>query len=172
MTERVTVTTPRGCAGRVPRRRPPGAWTGPGTGRARSLIRAQARLALGTCAVVALVTGGLPVLFACDTGLSRIRLLGVRLPWLILCAAVPLLWVAVARRHVRLAERADREFTARDIAARGVADDGLAGHGRTVRGPAPAGFPEPGPPARGYAGQGPSGRGFAEQGPADTARSG
>lgn len=109
MSERVTVTSPRTRAW-APLRRYTGARTGAGTEPVRALMRAQARIALATCAIVALVTGGLPVLFACDPGLSRVRLLGVRLPWLILCVVVPLVWIAVARRHVRLAERAEQEF--------------------------------------------------------------
>ena len=77
----------------------------------RALIRAQARLALGTCAIVFAILGGLPLLFAADPGLSHIRVSGVRLPWLILCGVVPPVWVVVARRHVRLAERVERAFT-------------------------------------------------------------
>jgi hypothetical protein len=112
MTQRVTVTSPRNRVTRIPRLRPAGERSGIGVGHVRSLIRVQARLALLTCAIVALVTGGLPVLFACTPGLSRVRLLGVRLPWLILCMVVPVVWVAAARRHVRLAERAEQDFAA------------------------------------------------------------
>jgi hypothetical protein len=75
------------------------------------LIRAQARLALATTAIVVLLLAGLPLLFACAPGLSHVRLLGVRLPWLILCGGVQPVWVVAARRHVRLAERAERAFT-------------------------------------------------------------
>lgn len=75
-------------------------------------MRVQARNALVTCAIVALITGGLPLLFALVPGLSRVRLFGVRLPWLILCTVVPVVWVAAARRHVRVAERAEQELAA------------------------------------------------------------
>jgi hypothetical protein len=75
-------------------------------------MRVQAAHAALTCAIVALVSGGLPLLFAWDPALSRVRLFGIRLPWLVLSLVVPVVWVAVARRHVRLAERAEREFAA------------------------------------------------------------
>lgn len=76
-------------------------------------MRVQRRIALTTCAIVAVAVVGLPLLFAWAPGLSRIRLLGFRLPWLILSAMVPPVWVAVAGRHVRHAERAERRV-ARD----------------------------------------------------------
>lgn len=176
MTERVTVTTPRGRAGRPPHRRCHGAWAGPDTGPVRSLMRAQARLAVATCAVVALVTGGLPVLFACQTGLSRIRLFGVRVPWLIMCAAVPLVWVAAARRHVRLAERIERDFTERALAGQGpagpgYAEPGLAGPGYARPDFAGGGVTEPDNDAPGLGGDGLAGQRSAEDKPAEAARS-
>lgn len=129
MTERVTVTSPRKRAGGAPRGRSPGApaGPGPGAGPARSLMRAQGRLALVTCAVVALVIGGLPMLFACETGLSRVRVCGVRLPWLVLCVVVPVVWVVIARRHVRLAERAEHDFAELGRTGAGPAGDDRAG---------------------------------------------
>ncbi len=108
MTERVTVTSPRV---RAPLRPGDTSTTEPGMGDVRALIRAQAKLAFVTCAVVFAILAGLPLLFAAAPGLSHIRLYGVRLPWLILCGVVPPVWVAVARRHVRLAERVERAFT-------------------------------------------------------------
>jgi putative solute:sodium symporter small subunit len=107
MTERVTVTGPRI---RAPRR-PAVEGTEISPVQVRALMRAQARLALVTCAIVVLVLAGLPLLFACAPGLSHVRLLGVRLPWLILCGGVQPVWVALASRYVRLAERAERAFT-------------------------------------------------------------
>lgn len=107
MTERVTVTA-IGARRRGPRRRPSG--TGPGAARVRSLIRRQARLALTTIAVVFTLLGGLPMLFALAPSLSHVHLLGVRLPWLILCGGVQPIWVVAAHRHVRLAERAELDF--------------------------------------------------------------
>jgi uncharacterized membrane protein (DUF485 family) len=109
MTERVTVTVP-GAHERA-RRKPPDEHSDPGATRVRSLIRSQARLALITSAIVFLLLAGLPLLFACAPGLSHVRLLGVRLPWLILCGGVQPIWVAAAHRYVRLAERAERAFT-------------------------------------------------------------
>jgi hypothetical protein len=108
MTERVTVTSPRA---RAPRR-PAGERAEVGAVQVRALMRAQARLALVTCSIVVLVLTGLPLLFAWAPGLSHVRLFGIRLPWLIMCGGVPPLWVAVAGRHVRLAERAERVFSA------------------------------------------------------------
>jgi hypothetical protein len=101
MTKRVTVTGPRRPAG--PRPGP-----GPAADHVRSVMRAQARIALVTCAIVIVALVGLPLLFACAPCLSRARLLGLRLPWLVLCAMLPPVWVATARRHVRCAERAER----------------------------------------------------------------
>jgi hypothetical protein len=111
MSERVTVTGPPSGSARPPYLGPedPG---GADAAPVRSLMRVQAAHAALTCAIVALVGGGLPLLFAWEPALSRVRLFGVRLPWLVLSVAVPLVWVAVARRHVRLAERAERDFAA------------------------------------------------------------
>lgn len=110
MTERVTVDV-TGARARGRRRKPPDPRADPGAARVRSLIRTQARLALVTTAIIFLLLGGLPLLFAFAPGLSHIRLLGVRLPWLILCGGVQPIWVVAAHRHVRLAERAERDFT-------------------------------------------------------------
>lgn len=103
MTERVTVTGPRR---RGPR-------YGPAPGNVRSVMRAQARVSLVTCGIVAVAVVGLPLLFVWAPWLSRIRLAGFRLPWLILSAMVPPIWVATARRHVRRAERAERQAAAK-----------------------------------------------------------
>ena len=108
MTQRVTVHVTR-TRGR--RRRPNDTRADPGTERVRTLIRRQARLALATSAIIFLLLGGLPLLFAAFPGLSHVRVLGIRLPWLILCGGVQPIWVIAARRHVRLAERAERDFT-------------------------------------------------------------
>jgi hypothetical protein len=107
MTERVTVTVSR-----ARRRRPPDEGSEPDTAQIKSLIRTQARLALATSAIVFALLAGLPMLFALAPGLSHVRLLGIRLPWLILCGGVQPIWVVAARRHVRLAERAEHAFTA------------------------------------------------------------
>jgi uncharacterized membrane protein (DUF485 family) len=110
MTERVTVTIP-GARSRARRRKPPDEGTDPGAAQVRTLIRTQARLALTSTAIVFVLLAGLPLLFALAPGLSHVRLLGVRLPWLILCGGVQPIWVVAARRHVRLAERAERAFS-------------------------------------------------------------
>lgn len=113
MTERVTVDVTDARA-RGTRRRPSCTRdepTEPTAARVRSLVRAQARIALTTSAIVFLLLAGLPLLFALSPGLSHVRLLGVRLPWLILCGGVQPVWVVAARRHVRLAERTERAFT-------------------------------------------------------------
>ncbi|MDN3358438.1 hypothetical protein [Actinomadura sp. DC4] len=116
MTDRVTVTF--SCARRRARRRKPSdEATDPGAAQVRSLIRTQARLALTSTAIVFVLLTGLPLLFALAPGLSHVRLMGVRLPWVILCGGVQPIWVMAARRHVRLAERAERAFT--DPARRG-----------------------------------------------------
>src|SRR5437588_4062137 len=111
MTERVTVSVTSARGARAPRK-PADDPLEPGTTQVRTLIRAQARVAMLTSAVVVVLLGGLPMLFAWAPGLSHVRLLGVRLPWLILCGGVPCVWVIAARRHVRLAERAERAAAA------------------------------------------------------------
>jgi hypothetical protein len=110
MSERVTVTGPPGRSAGCPR--PAGTDRGDPDGPVQALMRVQARHAALTCAIVALVSGGLPLLFAWEPALSRVRMFGIRLPWLVLSVVVPVVWVAVARRHVRLAERAEHEFAA------------------------------------------------------------
>lgn len=108
MTERVTVDV---SGARAHRRKPPDTRADPCAARVRTLIRTQARLALATSAIIFLLLAGLPLLFAFAPGLSHVRLLGIRLPWLILCGGVQPIWVVAAYRHVRLAERAERDFT-------------------------------------------------------------
>ena len=110
MTERVTVTVP-GARLRARRRKPPDEPTETGAAQVRSLIRTQARLAFTSSAIIFVLLAGLPMLFALAPGLSHVRLLGIRLPWLILCGGVQPIWVVAARRHVRLAERAERAFS-------------------------------------------------------------
>lgn len=76
----------------------------------RSLMRVQLRLALVTCGIVALVVGLLPLVFALAPALSAVKPLGVPLPWLVLGLGVQPLWIAAAARHVRKAERTERDF--------------------------------------------------------------
>src|SRR5689334_22906765 len=104
MTERVIVTRSRLPAPRRPSTEQASA------SQVKALMRAQARLAFVTCAVVFVILLGLPLLFALAPGLSHIRLFGVRLPWLILCGGVPPVWVVAAGRHVRRAELVESTF--------------------------------------------------------------
>jgi hypothetical protein len=82
----------------------------------KSLIRAQLRHSLVTCGIVAFVLGLMPLTFALVPALSAIKPFGVPLPWLVLGLGVQPLWIAAGARHVRRAERAEREFV--DLVAR------------------------------------------------------
>lgn len=76
----------------------------------RSLVRAQLRLALTVCAVVAAVAGGLPLMFALVPETRSAEVLGLGLPWLLLgVLAYPAL-IAGGWVYVRLAERTERTF--------------------------------------------------------------
>ncbi len=76
----------------------------------QGLIRAQLSVALRLSAVVAVLLGGLPLLFAVVPSLSDVEVLGVRLPWLLLgVLAYPFLFT-VAWVHVRQAERNEQDF--------------------------------------------------------------
>jgi hypothetical protein len=116
MTEprRVVVTGPRTRRGRTRAYPPPDRdidqWVKLDARCVRSLMRAQLRLALATCGLVALVIGLLPLLFALVPALAGVKLCGVPLPWLVLGLGVQPLWIAAAARHVRRAERAERDF--------------------------------------------------------------
>ena len=76
----------------------------------RSLVRAQLGLAMRVAAVVALVIGGLPLLFAFVPATGRMEVLGVRLPWLLLGVLVYPVLVLAGWVYVRLAERNERDF--------------------------------------------------------------
>lgn len=76
----------------------------------RSLVRAQLRLALGVCTVVAAIAGGLPLLFALLPEAGRAEVAGLGLPWLLLgVLAYPAL-IAGGWVYVRMAERTERTF--------------------------------------------------------------
>lgn len=112
---RVAVASPRTEAGqrvRPVRRR----WdeladqTGVGEVLIRSLIRAQLGLALRVLAVVVVLLGGPPLVFAVFPAAGRVEIGGVGLPWLLLgVAAFPLL-VLLGLVYMRQAERHEREF--------------------------------------------------------------
>lgn len=111
---RVTVMHPHTAAprsrGAGPHRRDLDEQTVVGEVLIRSLIRAQLGLALRVCTVLALLLGGLPLLFALVPSLSRYRVLGLDLPWLLLgVLAYPGL-VAAGWVYIRRASRNERDF--------------------------------------------------------------
>ena len=77
----------------------------------QGLIRAQLSLALRLSAVIAVLVGGLPLLFALAPSLAEVAVFGLRLPWLLLgVLAYPFLF-AVAWVHVRQAERNEQDLS-------------------------------------------------------------
>ncbi len=112
---RVVVRSPRSAAVR----RPPG-WSAlraldeqdrVGELLVRSLVRAQLLLALTLLSALAVLLGGLPLLFALVPATRDLQVLGLPLPWLVLGVLVhPALFVA-GLVHLRLAERHERDFT-------------------------------------------------------------
>lgn len=76
----------------------------------RGLVRAQLGLALSLAGVVILLLGSLPIAFMLFPDLADVKVVGLRLPWLLLgVLAYPLLY-AVGRVHVRQAERIEDDF--------------------------------------------------------------
>ena len=113
---RVRVTSPR-TAGRAARPRPV-ALTTPidqrnslGAVYLASLLRAQLRLAAGVLGTVFLVLGSLPLLFASYPQLSRVIVLGVPLPWVVLAFAAYPGFVLAGWFFVRRAEANEETFT-------------------------------------------------------------
>lgn len=112
---RVVVTSPRTSAVR----RPPGRSAlraldeqdRVGELLVRSLVRAQLVLALRLLAVLALLLGGLPLLFALAPATRDITALGLPLPWLVLGVLVHPALLAGGLLYLRLAERNERDFT-------------------------------------------------------------
>ncbi|MFD0686915.1 hypothetical protein [Actinomadura fibrosa] len=82
---------------------------GPDLVQARALIRVQLRIALATAAAVLAVLAGLPPLLGLVPALGRARLYGVPPVWAALALGVQPLWVAISVRHLRRAERAERD---------------------------------------------------------------
>ena len=76
----------------------------------RSLLRAQLRLGISLLAVVALVLGTLPLVFAWQPRLAAVRIFSVPLPWLLIGVGIYPLLSAAAWWHVRAAERVERDF--------------------------------------------------------------
>lgn len=76
----------------------------------RSLVRAQLFLALRLLAVLAVLLGGLPLLFALLPASRDVQVLGLPLPWLVLGVLVYPGLVAGGWLYLRRAERNEREF--------------------------------------------------------------
>lgn len=111
---RVTVTNPRTSAVR----RPPGS---PalraldeqdivGELLVQSLVRAQLLLALRLLAALAVLVGGLPLLFATVPATRDAELLGLSLPWLVLGVLVHPALLLGGWVYLRRAERHERDF--------------------------------------------------------------
>lgn len=77
----------------------------------RSLVRAQLVLALRALAVLAVLLGGLPLLFALVPATRDAQVLGVPLPWAVLGALVYPALVGGAVLYLRSAERNERDFS-------------------------------------------------------------
>ena len=111
---RVTVTSPRTGAPRPSRvavAREIDAQSGVGDAYMASLIRSQLRLALLLLGVLALLVGGLPLLFAYLPGVRDTEVAGIPLPWLVLGALVyPVLW-ALGWFYIHQAERIEQDFS-------------------------------------------------------------
>ena len=113
-TQRVVVTSPRTGAPR-PRRPYPASreiteQSQLGALYMRSLIRTQRTLGL---LVVGLVAGGLatlPLVFTFAPSVSRMEVLGIGLPWVLLGVVVFPVFVLAGWFYVRQAERSERQF--------------------------------------------------------------
>ena len=77
----------------------------------RSLMRIQLRLALTVVGLLAATVGVLPLVFRLSSGVRRMHLLGVPLPWLVLGVGVYPVILALAVFYVRRAERIEADFT-------------------------------------------------------------
>ena len=113
--KRVVVTSPRTAAARRPPGRPAlqalDEQDRVGELLVRSLVRAQLLLALKLLTVLAVLIGGLPLMFALAPGTRDVVLLGLPLPWLVLGVLVYPALVLGGLVHLRLAERHERDFT-------------------------------------------------------------
>jgi hypothetical protein len=115
MTERVRVTSPRTTSAR--RRTPPSAareideQSQVGEVYLRSLLRAQLRLAVVVVVLLAVVVGGLPLVFWLLPGVGERAFLGMPLAWGVLGFLVYPTLLAIGWWYVRAAERNERAFT-------------------------------------------------------------
>ena len=113
--ERVRVTSPRTTSGR--RREPPSAaheidaQSQVGEIYLRSLLRAQLRLGVTVIVLLAVLVGGLPLLFWLAPTWMAVDFLGMPLAWGLLGFVVYPTLVAIGWWYVRAAERNERAFT-------------------------------------------------------------
>jgi hypothetical protein len=75
-----------------------------------SLMRSQRRLALVTCAGVAVLLGGTALVGAYAASYVRARVLGIAVPWLVLGLLVYPVLIGLGWWAVRSAERTERAF--------------------------------------------------------------
>lgn len=111
---RVRVTSPRTAAARaqrVPATREIDAQTLLGEVFMSSLLRSQLRLALLASAPLAVLVGGIPLVFWLFPDLSDVEVLAVPLPWFLLAFAVYPFLLGIGWLYVRAAERNERDFT-------------------------------------------------------------
>jgi hypothetical protein len=113
--ERVRVTSPRTTSGR--RGEPPSAaheidaQSEVGEIYLRSLLRAQLRLGVTVIVLLAVLVGGLPLLFWLAPTWVTVDFLGMPLAWGLLGFVVYPTLVAIGWWYVRAAERNERAFT-------------------------------------------------------------
>jgi hypothetical protein len=75
-----------------------------------ALIRAQLRLSLFVCTLIAFVVGGLPMVFWLSGTVRGARVLGLPVPWLLLAVALYPAFAACGWWYVRQAEATERDF--------------------------------------------------------------
>ena len=75
-----------------------------------SLVRIQLQLALGVLLLMAVLIGGLPLLFLAEPGLADYSVLGLPLPWVLLGFVVHPVLVGGAYFYIRQAERNEHDF--------------------------------------------------------------
>jgi hypothetical protein len=112
--ERVRVTSPRPVAPRPARRTGASeidAESELGAIYMSSLLRSQARLAGIVLITLAVLVGGLPLLFTWVPALTEVDLFGMPLPWVLLGFAVYPLLFGLGWFYVRASERTERDFT-------------------------------------------------------------
>ena len=111
---RVRVVSPRTRAVRTPGRRAVtrdiGEQTVVGEVFMASLVRIQLRLALGMLLLMAVLIGGLPLLFLAEPALADYAVFGLPLPWVLLGFVVHPVLVGGAFFYIRQAERNEHDF--------------------------------------------------------------